>query len=101
VIQPSIEVNERLARSDCPDFNEPNKLGEWQAMVQELLRGRTRLVGRRRTEARLPHHPPGRTFARSEVGAELGVRVRRYFLQRMTTKWDGCNHRAGTIRLKT
>lgn len=31
----------------------------------------------------------------------LGVRVEAYFLQRMKTKWGGCNHRAGTIRLNT
>ncbi|WP_227815030.1 M48 family metallopeptidase [Nitrogeniibacter aestuarii] len=31
----------------------------------------------------------------------LGVTVRAYFLQRMKTKWGGCNHRAGTIRLNT
>lgn len=32
---------------------------------------------------------------------KLGVRVAGYFLQRMKTKWGGCNHRAGTIRLNT
>lgn len=31
----------------------------------------------------------------------LGVTVHTYFLQRMKTKWGGCNHRAGTIRLNT
>lgn len=33
--------------------------------------------------------------------AKLGVRVSGYFLQRMKTKWGGCNHRAGNIRLNT
>lgn len=33
--------------------------------------------------------------------ARLGVKVSGYFLQRMKTKWGGCNHRAGTIRLNT
>lgn len=33
--------------------------------------------------------------------ARLGVAVARYFLQRMKTKWGGCNRRAGTIRLNT
>lgn len=33
--------------------------------------------------------------------ARLGVTVSRYFLQRMKTKWGGCNHRAGNIRLNT
>ncbi len=33
--------------------------------------------------------------------AKLGVRVTGYFLQRMKTKWGGCNHRAGHIRLNT
>ena len=41
VIQPLIEANARLARSDFPDFNDPNKLGEGQAMVDRL----TNLVG--------------------------------------------------------
>lgn len=31
----------------------------------------------------------------------LGVEVHGYFLQRMKTKWGGCNHRAGHIRLNT
>lgn len=31
----------------------------------------------------------------------LGVSVSAYFLQRMKTKWGGCNHRTGTIRLNT
>lgn len=31
----------------------------------------------------------------------LGVQVHRYFLQRMKTRWGGCNHAAGTIRLNT
>ncbi len=33
--------------------------------------------------------------------AKLGVQVTGYFLQRMKTKWGGCNHRAGNIRLNT
>jgi predicted metal-dependent hydrolase len=33
--------------------------------------------------------------------AKLGVQVERYFLQRMKTRWGGCNHRAGHIRLNT
>lgn len=36
VIQPLIEANSRLARTDFPDFNDPNKLGEGQAMVERL-----------------------------------------------------------------
>lgn len=36
VIQPLIDTNSRLARSDFPDFNDPNKLGEGQAMVDRL-----------------------------------------------------------------
>jgi predicted metal-dependent hydrolase len=31
----------------------------------------------------------------------MGVRVRRFFLQRMKTKWGSCNDRAGSIRLNT
>lgn len=36
IIQPLIDANERLARSDFPDFNDPNKLGEGKAMVDRL-----------------------------------------------------------------
>src|SRR5262245_49410656 len=36
VIQPLIDANNSLARSDFPDFNDPNKLGEGQAMVDRL-----------------------------------------------------------------
>ncbi len=32
---------------------------------------------------------------------KLGVHVERVFLQRMKTRWGGCNHRAGNIRLNT
>jgi len=31
----------------------------------------------------------------------MGVKVVRFFVQRMKTKWGSCNHRAGTIRLNT
>jgi predicted metal-dependent hydrolase len=31
----------------------------------------------------------------------MGVRVERFFVQRMKTKWGSCNHTAGTIRLNT
>jgi len=41
IIQPLIDANTRLARSDFPDFNDPNKLGEGQSMVDRL----TNLVG--------------------------------------------------------
>ncbi|MBX5165311.1 MULTISPECIES: M48 family metallopeptidase [unclassified Rhizobium] len=33
--------------------------------------------------------------------ARLGVKTSRYFLQRMKTKWGGCNPTAATIRLNT
>ncbi|MDM8539471.1 type I restriction-modification system subunit M [Desulfococcaceae bacterium HSG9] len=36
IIQPLINTNSRLARSDFPDFNDPNKLGEGKAMVDRL-----------------------------------------------------------------
>ncbi|WP_339065777.1 class I SAM-dependent DNA methyltransferase [Teredinibacter turnerae] len=36
VIQPLIEENSKLARSDFPDFNDPNKLGEGNALVERL-----------------------------------------------------------------
>jgi type I restriction enzyme M protein len=36
IIQPLIEANSRLARTDFPDFNDPNKLGEGKEMVDRL-----------------------------------------------------------------
>ena len=36
IIQPLIDNNSRLARTDFPDFNDPNKLGEGKAMVDRL-----------------------------------------------------------------
>ena len=36
IIQPLIDSNTRLARSDFPDFNDPNKVGEGKAMVDRL-----------------------------------------------------------------
>src|SRR5947209_3460948 len=34
-------------------------------------------------------------------GPLMGVKVERFFLQRMKTKWGSCNHRARTVRLNT
>src|SRR5438105_11828824 len=31
----------------------------------------------------------------------MGVKVERFFVQRMKTKWGSCNHRAHTLRLNT
>ncbi len=36
IIQPLIDANVRLARSDFPDFNDPNKLGQGKEMVERL-----------------------------------------------------------------
>ncbi len=36
VIAPLVDANPRLARTDFPDFADPNKLGEGQAMVDRL-----------------------------------------------------------------
>ncbi len=36
IIQPLIDTNPKLARSDFPDFNDPNKLGEGSALVERL-----------------------------------------------------------------
>ncbi len=36
VIAPLVKANSRLARSDFPDFNDPNKLGEGDAMIKRL-----------------------------------------------------------------
>lgn len=37
----------------------------------------------------------------SKWEAKLGVSVAAYFLQKMKTRWGGCNARAGSIRLNT
>jgi type I restriction enzyme M protein len=36
VIAPLVSVNSRLARTDFPDFDDPNKLGEGNSRVQRL-----------------------------------------------------------------
>jgi type I restriction enzyme M protein len=36
IIQPLVDSNSRLSKSDFPDFNDPNKLGEGNAMVERL-----------------------------------------------------------------
>ncbi|MCO8168052.1 N-6 DNA methylase [Pseudomonas sp. 21LCFQ02] len=36
IIQPLIDANARLARTDFPDFNDPSKLGEGKDMVERL-----------------------------------------------------------------
>lgn len=36
IIAPLVEANSRLAKSDFPDFNDPNKLGEGKDMVEKL-----------------------------------------------------------------
>jgi len=36
IIQPLIDANSRLARTDFPDFNDPNKLGEGKEKVEKL-----------------------------------------------------------------
>jgi type I restriction enzyme M protein len=36
IIAPLVQANERLARSDFPDFNDPNKLGQGKEMVERL-----------------------------------------------------------------
>ena len=36
IIQPLIDANARLSRTDFPDFNDPNKLGEGKEMVDRL-----------------------------------------------------------------
>ena len=36
VIQPLIDANQGLAKSDFPDFNDPNKLGQGKEMVDRL-----------------------------------------------------------------
>ena len=55
-------------------------------------------VMRNGTRSRLHHAVPALI---GKWGAKLDVKVSGYFLQRMKTKWGGCNHRAGHIRLNT
>jgi predicted metal-dependent hydrolase len=47
----------------------------------------------------LLHQAVPRLIARWEP--RMGLKVERYFLQRMKTKWGACNHRTGTIRINT
>jgi hypothetical protein len=78
----------------------------WPGQFQHLA---TPLDGR--TNARHPIHC-GPNFQRwtghrngnavaSAVWQTVGVRVSGYFLQRMKTQRDSCNHRTGSIRLNT
>lgn len=48
---------------------------------------------------RMLHEAVPRLIRKWEPRLDVNVAV--YFLQRMKTKWGGCNHRAGTIRLNT
>jgi type I restriction enzyme M protein len=43
VIQPLVDVNVNLARSDFPDFDDPNKLGDGPAKVERIGNPRCRL----------------------------------------------------------
>jgi len=36
IIAPLVDANDRLSKSDFPDFNDPNRLGEGPAMVERL-----------------------------------------------------------------
>ncbi len=56
VIQPLIEANTRLARSDFPDFNDPNKLGDGQKRVETLTE--------RYTQWRATHTPAMKAFGK-------------------------------------
>jgi type I restriction enzyme M protein len=60
IIQPLIDANARLARSDFPDFNDPNRLGEGQAMVDRL----TNLIG---TSSRSPSSTSRRTAEHDDI----------------------------------
>jgi type I restriction enzyme M protein len=83
IIQPLIDANSRLARSDFPDFNDPNKLGEgrrWSIADQpdrHLPEARTRLLAEPRRARRHPRRrlrvpdAPLRHRERQEQGAVL------------------------------
>jgi hypothetical protein len=100
IIQPLIDANARLARSDFPDFNDPNKLGEGQATSPD---GRRTGREARRVPGPQAHHPqrapqqrhgkagtgdprgaqvpasPGGALADRQVGAEAPGKHRRIF----------------------
>jgi predicted metal-dependent hydrolase len=42
-----------------------------------------------------------RRLLKQEAPPLIGVKVERFFVQRMKTKWGSCNHAASTIRLNT
>lgn len=81
--RPSIEVkHSRLLLRVRPRTDE----GRRRALVEEWYREQLREAV-----------PP--LLARWQP--RLGVRVERFFVQRMKTKWGSCNHKARTIRLNT
>lgn len=57
-----------------------------QAIVEEWYRGQLKQAA-----------PP----IISKWESIIGVKVARFFVQRMKTKWGSCNHRTGSIRLNT
>jgi hypothetical protein len=57
-----------------------------QAIVEEWYRGQLKQAA-----------PP----IISKWAPIIGVKVARFFVQRMKTKWGSCNHRTGSIRLNT
>lgn len=75
-------THSRMLLSVRPGTDEDKK----QALVEEWYRGQLREA----VPALLARWQP-----------LLAVRVERFFVQRMKTKWGSCNHKAGTIRLNT
>jgi type I restriction enzyme M protein len=63
IIQPLVEANSRLSKSDFPDFNDPNKLGEGNAMVERL----SNLIAIFQKP-----HPPSRRPLRRPTAADRG-----------------------------
>jgi len=80
---PSIELkHSRMLLRVRPGTDEDKR----EALVEEWYRGQLREA----VPALLARWQP-----------LLGVRMERFFVQRMKTKWGSCNHKAGTIRLNT
>ena len=80
---PSIELkHSRLLLRVRPGTDEHKR----QALVEEWYRGQMKKVV-----------PP----LLAKWQPLMGVRVERFFVQRMKTKWGSCNHKARTIRLNT
>lgn len=63
IIQPLVDSNTRLARSDFPDFDDPNKLGEGAAAFLSQTSTHWRLIGKSCRPCERRYSPPRRKQA--------------------------------------